>query len=157
MFRERPVPMGVALAGMIGMVIALSVEALAPSWVLPTGFVGMASLPVAVLLAWRHSTDVAAMPHFPNRRVLLIVLQAVLLGSLTATVAWTAMLAVAPPPSGTSALEVASSVALVLQVVYVACIGVVFFGLPAYLVIFPIVVVWAALLRRIVRPLGVAT
>lgn len=144
-FRDRTVGVGVAVAGAMGGAIAFLGTTISPDWSAPLAYVLPLSLPVGILMAVRHARAVVESPRFPIGRVVVMSLQALVIGALL-TGGASVLIGVI-----TDARPVGSVWEAVGIAVYTAFLGVIFVGIPMLAMIGPIVGLWAIVLRRLAR------
>lgn len=144
-FRDRPTALGVATAAVIGGALAAIGLPSPGDLSSPLAYILPLSLPVGVALAWRHGRAVVASPRFPAGRVLLMTLQALVVGALLV-----GMVSVLVPDVYT--IGAADGIwGGIGKAFSVALLGIVFFGIPMLAIIAPIVTVWAVVVRRLHR------
>jgi hypothetical protein len=142
MFRDEPVALGVRVACGIGGVLAALGLATAQDRSAPMAYVLPLSLPVGVALAWRHAHAVAESLRFPVARVVVMSLQALVLGSILTGIAS----AMVGEVAGTSTLtSIADAVGWVGATAF---LGILFLGIPMLALIGPTVALWAIAVRR---------
>lgn len=149
-FSDRAVVAGVGVAAVLGGVLALIGTVISPDWQSPVAYVLPLSFPVGILMAARHARAVVSSPRFPVGRVVVMSLQALVIGALLTGVASVGIGLV----TGTGWVAsgwVASVWQAIGAVVATAFLGIVFVGIPVLAVIVPIVGLWAVLLRRLAR------
>lgn len=145
-FPTDPFRTGVAVAAAIGVSLAVVGVTLNsdPSSVL--AYVLPLSLPVGVLLAWRHSRAVGSSPRYPMGRVILMAVQAVVVGALLVG----ATLAAVEAVNGRG--QFATLLDGIGRVFWLAALGIMFMGIPMLALILPVVAIWAVLVRRLSQP-----
>jgi hypothetical protein len=142
-FRDRPVALGVITAAAIGGGLAATGLATSADVFAPLTYVLPLSLPIGLALAWRHARPVAASPHFPVARVLLMSLQALVLGAVSVGAVGVLIGLFAGTHIPGSIWEGLGDVARV------AFLGIVFMGIPMLALIGPVVTLWAMIVRRV--------
>ncbi len=144
-FRDGSRTEGLAIAGSIGGLLAALGIVLATDWSAPAVFILPLSLPVGLMLAWRHAPAVAAATTFPIARVVVMSLQALVLGALLVGITSELMRAIVDAEALISLWDLVGRTAMT------AVLGVIILGLPMLGVIVPVVALWAVLVRRRVR------
>lgn len=142
-FRDKPVALGIRVACVIGGLLAVLGLATAEDWSAPMAYVLPLSLPVSVALAWRHAHAVSESPRFPVGRVVVMSLQALVLGSVLTGIASAMVGMVAGTTMVTSVADAIGWVAAT------AFLGILFLGIPMLALIGPAVALWALAVRHL--------